>query len=68
MTRWPNVLRDEAAAVRRRKARKLVAEKVLDALHLLPERLEVGHGGEKETSLLEYAGSCRDARECRFIY
>jgi len=54
--------------VRRRKARKLVAEKVLDALHLLPERLEVGHGGEKETSLLEYAGSCRDARECRFIY
>ena len=54
--------------MRTRKAQKLVVEKVLDALHRPQETLEVECCVEKQTSLLERAGSCRDARDCPFLY
>jgi len=61
-TRRPDVLQDEVIAVRRRRARRLVKEKALDALHQLPERLGVEHVAEKSPFLLEKAGSCTNAR------
>ncbi len=65
-TRGPGVLQGEVIGVTRRKARRLVIGKALDALHQLPEKLEVERVAEKRPFLLEYAGSCKNVREGPF--
>ena len=65
-TRGQGVLQDEVVAGKMKEARRLVAEKVPDALHQLLERQGVEYGEERNSSSLEYAGSCRDAREYLF--
>jgi hypothetical protein len=59
-------LQDVVIAVTRRKARRLVVGKALDALYQLPEILEVGHVAEKSPYLPGCVGSCTKVRERPF--